>query len=132
MNRSCVHTSSSPGQEPKGHLRCFCLNHRPIISFQILGDVLEIGLSYQADGEQPGGREPVRHKDEGQTSDCDRGPEYAVQAAGSLVAHQQGRGHGVGVDEASVGALGGRLTTAGQGPSSQLNSNTDMTVNASP
>lgn len=71
---------------------------------------------YQTEGEQPGRREPVRHEDEDQSADGDGSPEYAVQTAGGLVAHQQGRGDGVGVDEAGVGALRGRLTTAAQGP----------------
>lgn len=74
-------------------------------------------LSYQADGEQPWRRESVGHEDEAQSPDRDGGPEYAVQAAGSLVAHQQRRGHGVGVDEAGVGPLRGRRRTADQGPS---------------
>lgn len=64
-----------------------------------------IRLSYQAEGEQPRRCESVGHEDEAQSPDRDGGPEYAVQAAGSLVTHQQRRGHGVGVDEAGVGAL---------------------------
>lgn len=72
--------------------------------------------SYQTEAEQPGRREPGRHEDEAQPADGDGGPEDAVQAAGSLVAHQQRRGDGVGVDEAGVGALQGRPPTADQGP----------------
>lgn len=69
--------------------------------------LLRLKGSYQAEGEQPRRREPVRHEDEAQSADGDGGPEDAVQTASSLVAHQQRRGDGVGVDKAGVGALPG-------------------------
>lgn len=60
---------------------------------------------YQTVAEQLGCCVSVGQVDEGQSSYCDRGPEYAVQTAGGLMTHQQRRGHCVGVDEGSVGAL---------------------------
>lgn len=61
--------------------------------------------SYQTEGEQHGSCVSVGQVDERQSSGCDRGPEYTVQTAGSLMTHHQRRGDGVGVDETSVGAL---------------------------
>lgn len=78
----------------------------------ILGWICLLNVcSYQTEGEQPGCFESVGQVDESQSSYCDGGPEYTVQAASGLVTHQQRRGHCVGVDEASVGAL--QYNTAG-------------------
>ncbi len=64
--------------------------------------------SYQTEGEQLGRCISVGQVNESQSSRGDGGPEYTVQTASSLMTHQQRRGHSVGVDEASVGALQGK------------------------
>lgn len=69
--------------------------------------------SYQTEGEQPGRCVSVGHVDESQSPYCDGGPEYTVQTAGGLMTHQQRRGHCVGVDEASVGALRAKKQSRG-------------------
>lgn len=49
--------------------------------------------SYQTEAEQHGRCVSVGQVDEGQSSYCNRGPEYTVQTAGGLMTHQQRRGH---------------------------------------
>lgn len=65
-------------------------------------------FSYQTEGKQLWRCVSVGQVDESQSSYCDGGPEYTVQTAGSLMSHQQRRGHSERVDKASVGALQGK------------------------
>lgn len=67
--------------------------------------------SYQTDGEQSWCSVSVGQVDGGQSSCCDRCPEYTVQTASGLVTHQQRRGDGVSVDESCVGALWNKTAT---------------------
>ena len=78
----------------------------PVTSVFTLALIFSINVcAYQTEGEQPRCCVSVGQVDESQSSYCDGGPEYTVKAASSLMSHQKRRGHCVGVDEASIGAL---------------------------
>lgn len=82
-------------------LQHFC----PEISTTVLISGWSCSYTYQTEGEQPWCCVSVGQVDESQSSYCDGGPECTVQTASSLMTHQQRRGHCVGVDKSSIGAL---------------------------